>query len=95
MIWSGEIHPFRLPVPDLWQDLFEKVKALGLNTVSFYVDWALLEGERDMYRSEGVFNLDPFFEAASNAGVYLIARPGPVGALRPISAFSPNLFLSI
>ncbi|KAK1985896.1 family 35 glycosyl hydrolase [Colletotrichum cereale] len=77
MVFSGEIHPFRLPVPSLWLDLFQKVKALGLNTVSFYVDWALLEGKAGDFSAEGVFDLQPFFEAATKAGVYLIARPGP------------------
>lgn len=53
LLFSGEFHPFRLPVPDLWLDVFEKVKALGFNGVSFYVDWALLEGEQGMYSSVG------------------------------------------
>ncbi|PCG98627.1 Glycoside hydrolase, family 35 [Penicillium occitanis (nom. inval.)] len=77
MIFSGEFHPFRLPSPSLWLDVFQKVKALGFNTVSFYVDWALLEGKPGEFRAEGVFALEPFFEAATQAGIYLIARPGP------------------
>ncbi|KAF2472055.1 uncharacterized protein BDR25DRAFT_366810 [Lindgomyces ingoldianus] len=75
--YSGEFHPYRLPVPDLWLDVFQKIKALGYNGVSFYIDWALLEGKPGVYRAEGVFALEPFFEAASKAGIYLIARPGP------------------
>jgi beta-galactosidase GanA len=67
----------RLPVPDLWLDVFQKIKALGYNGVSFYVDWALLEGKPGVYRAEGVFSLEPFYEAAQKAGIYLIARPGP------------------
>ena len=67
----------RLPVPSLWLDVFQKVKALGFNCVSFYVDWALVEGKPGNYTAEGVFALEPFFEAASSAGVYLLARPGP------------------
>ncbi|KAH6854926.1 glycoside hydrolase family 35 protein [Chaetomium sp. MPI-CAGE-AT-0009] len=47
LLLGGEIHPFRLPVPSLWHDLLEKTKALGLNTVSFSVPWALLEGKPD------------------------------------------------
>jgi beta-galactosidase GanA len=78
LVFSGEYHPFRLPVPGLWLDVFEKVKALGFSAVSFYVDWALLEGEPGVYRASGIFALEPFFEAASQAGIYLIARPGPV-----------------
>ena len=67
----------RLPVPDLWLDVFQKVKALGFNAVSFYVHWALLEGQPGHYLAEGIFAFEPFFEAAQQAGIYLIARPGP------------------
>ncbi|KAI0481363.1 glycoside hydrolase superfamily [Xylariaceae sp. FL0804] len=77
MIFSGEAHPYRLPVPSLWSDVFQKVKALGFNCVSFYVDWALLEGKRGDLSADGVFDLQPFFDAAQDAGLYLIARPGP------------------
>ncbi|KAJ4353285.1 uncharacterized protein N0V89_005012 [Didymosphaeria variabile] len=76
-LYSGEVHPFRLPVPDLHLDVFQKIKAIGYNGVSFYIDWALLEGKPGEYREEGVFDLKPFFDAASEAGIYLIARPGP------------------
>lgn len=79
-VFSGEFHPFRLPVPDLWIDVFQKVKSLGFNTVSFYIHWALLEGEPGVYRADGVFAFEPFFEAAKQAGIYLIARPGPVSS---------------
>lgn len=78
MVFSEEYHPFRLPVPGLWLDIFQKVKALGFSAVSFYTDWALLEGEPGVYTASGIFALEPFFEAASQADIYLIARPGPV-----------------
>ncbi|KAM5383782.1 hypothetical protein ACJZ2D_001771 [Fusarium nematophilum] len=76
-IFSAEIHPFRLPVPSLYLDLFQKVKAIGFNMVSFYVDWALLEGKPGEFRSEGVLALEPFIDAAKEAGIFLLARPGP------------------
>jgi beta-galactosidase GanA len=76
-VFSGEFHPYRLPVPGLWIDVFQKVKALGFNAVSFYVHWALLEGQPGTYLAEGIFAFEPFFEAAQQAGIYLIARPGP------------------
>lgn len=76
-IFSAEMHPFRLPVPSLYLDLFQKVKAMGFNMVSFYVDWALLEGKPGDFRAEGVFDLQPFIDAATEAGIYLLARPGP------------------
>jgi beta-galactosidase GanA len=63
----------RLPVPSLWLDVFQKIKALGYNAVSFYVDWALVEGKQGDFTAEGVFAWEPFFEAAQQAGIYLIA----------------------
>ncbi|KAK9787636.1 putative Beta-galactosidase [Seiridium cardinale] len=77
LFFSGEFHPFRLPVPSLWPDVLQKIRSLGFTGVSFYVDWALLEGKPGEYSAEGVFALEPFFEAASKAGLYLLARPGP------------------
>lgn len=76
-IFFAEMHPFRLPVPSLYLDLFQKVKAMGFNMVSFYVDWALLEGKPGEFRAEGVFDLEPWIDAAKKTGVYLLARPGP------------------
>ena len=72
-LYSGEFHPFRLPVPGLWLDVFQKIRALGYNGVSFYVDWAVLEGTEGVFRAEGVFALEPFFTAAQEAGIYLLA----------------------
>lgn len=39
LFYSGEVHPFRLPVPGLWLDVFQKIRAMGYTGVSFYVDW--------------------------------------------------------
>ncbi|KAF2429679.1 glycoside hydrolase family 35 protein [Tothia fuscella] len=77
LLYSGEAHPFRLPVPGLWLDVFEKIKALGFNCVSFYTYWGLHEGKQGRIIDEGIWSLDKFFRAASEAGIYLIARPGP------------------
>ena len=73
LFFSGEYHPFRLPVPSLYLDVFQKIKALGYSGVSFYVDWALLEGKQGNFTAEGIFALEPFFQAASEAGIYLLA----------------------
>lgn len=77
MMYSGELHPFRMPVPSLYLDIFQKIKAMGFNMVSFYIDWALLEGKPGEFRADGIFDLEPFFKAAQDAGIYLLARPGP------------------
>lgn len=77
MVFSGELHPYRLPVPSLWADVLQKVKALGLNAVSIYIDWAQLEGKPGDFSAEGIFDYAAFFDAAKEAGLYVIARPGP------------------
>lgn len=28
-IWSGEVHYWRIPVPELWVDILQKIKAAG------------------------------------------------------------------
>lgn len=37
-IYSGEFHYQRLPVPELWPDIFQKFKANGLNAVRYVVN---------------------------------------------------------
>ncbi|KAJ5706029.1 hypothetical protein N7536_001718 [Penicillium majusculum] len=50
---------------------------MGFTGVSFYVDWSLVEGNPGHVITDGIWSLDEFFDAASQAGLYLIARPGP------------------
>ena len=38
-IWGAEFHYFRLPSPDAWRDVLQKIKAGGFNAVSLYFDW--------------------------------------------------------
>ena len=60
-------------MPGLWLDVFQKIKALGFNGVSFYAAWALHEPKRGSFQAEGVFAWEPYFEAAKEAGIYLVA----------------------
>jgi len=62
-----------LPVPGLWLDVFQKIKALGYGGVSFYTYWGLLEGKPGDFTAEGIFAFDQFFAAAKEAGIYLLA----------------------
>ena len=77
LFYSGEFHPYRMPVSGLYLDIFQKIRALGYTGVSFYIDWALLEGKQGTFTADGIFSLQPFFDAAQEAGIYLLARPGP------------------
>lgn len=76
-LFSGSFHPFRLPVTDLYIDVFQKIKVMGFTAATFYVYWALVEAEPGQVRMDGIFNLEPFIQAAADAGLYLLARPGP------------------
>ena len=38
---------------------------------------ALYEGQEGQFNGGSVFDLGPFFDAGSEAGIYLVARPGP------------------
>jgi hypothetical protein len=67
-----------LPVHDLYDDVFQKVKAAGFSAVSFYTFWGLHEPKRGAgIDFSGFRAVEPFIQAAQRAGLYLIARPGP------------------
>ncbi|KAF7346101.1 Beta-galactosidase [Mycena sanguinolenta] len=84
-ILSAEFHPWRLPGnTDLWADVMQKIKANGFNTVSFYVNWALHFPTPDTNGGNGDFEAGTyrdiegrFIQAAKDAGLWMIARPGP------------------
>ena len=81
MVFSGDYHPFRLPVPGLWLNVFRKVKALGFIAVYFILTGHYLEENLGFFNASGIFALEPFSDTASQAGIHLIARPGPVSCL--------------
>ncbi|OCL15181.1 glycoside hydrolase family 35 protein [Glonium stellatum] len=77
-LFSGEFHYQRMPVPELWFDIFQKFKANGLNAVSIYFFWSYHSA------SKGVFDfttsgkdVQRVLDMAKEAGLYVIARPGP------------------
>src|SRR5256885_13571640 len=76
-VWSGEFHPFRLPNPDLWRDILQKMKANGYDAVSIYVDWAYHSPQPGVYDFSGVRDMDKFLDIADAGGLDVIAPPGP------------------
>lgn len=86
-ILSAEVHPWREPNPDLWRDIFQKVRANGFNTVSFYVNWALHYPTPDTNGGEGDFqpgtyrDIQRFIDEAHRAGLWMIARFDSNGCL--------------
>lgn len=77
VLWSGEVHPFRLPSPSLWRDVLQKLRAHGYNTISVYVSWNYHSPAPGHYDFTGVRDLDLFLRTAAETGLYVILRPGP------------------
>ncbi|KAK7987585.1 Gti1/Pac2 family-domain-containing protein [Apiospora arundinis] len=77
-IYSAEFHYQRLPVPDLWPDVFQKFKANGFNTISVYFFWSYHSAAEGMYDFETPGkDVQRLFDYAREAGLWVIARAGP------------------
>ena len=76
-VWSGEFHPFRLPSPSLWRDVLQKMKAIGFNTVTYYIPWGYHTSQPGVYDFSGVRDVDLALNMAEEAGLYVIVRAGP------------------
>ncbi len=76
-LWSGEFHYWRLPSPDLWRDVLQKMRAAGYNATSIYFDWAYHSPKPGVYDFTGVRDIDRLLDIADQVGIYVIARPGP------------------
>lgn len=77
VVWSGEMHPFRLPNPSLWRDVIQKMKALGFNGIAYYFDWGYHSPSPGVYDFSGIRNVERAIEMAEEEGMYIIARTGP------------------
>ncbi|KAJ5157524.1 beta-galactosidase C [Penicillium canariense] len=77
-VFSGEFHYMRLPVPELWLDVFQKLRANGFNAVSIYFFWSFHSASEDTFDFEhGAHDVQRVFDYAKQAGLYVIARAGP------------------
>ncbi len=77
LIWSSEFHPFRLPSPDLWRDILQKMKASGFNAVAIYFDWGYHSPKQGVYDFTGIRDMDRVLDMAKEEGLYVITRAGP------------------
>lgn len=77
-VFSGEFHYWRFPVPELWRDLLEKVRAAGFNTFSIYSHWGYhspSDGVLDF--TTGAHDFTLIMDLAEELGLYMMVRPGP------------------
>ncbi|PLB49336.1 putative beta-galactosidase [Aspergillus steynii IBT 23096] len=77
-LWSGELHLWRIPVPELWRDILEKIKAAGFNGIGLYEHWGWHAPNNETLDFEtGAHDFAKAFELAKEIGLYVIYRPGP------------------
>ncbi|GAB6026786.1 hypothetical protein CHUAL_013282 [Chamberlinius hualienensis] len=73
---SGEMHYFRVH-NQYWMDRFNKMKSAGLNAVQTYIEWSQHEPQPGVYNFDGNLDIESFFQAANESGLYVIVRAGP------------------
>jgi beta-galactosidase len=73
---SGAVHYFR-NLPETWDDIFEKLIALGCNCVETYCVWNMHEKKPGAYDFSGILDVKAFLQKAQKHGLYAIVRPGP------------------
>ena len=73
---SGAVHYFR-NMPDTWEDIFMKMKAMGCNCVETYCAWNMHEKVPGEYDFTGNLNIAKYIETAQKVGLMVIVRPGP------------------
>ncbi|MGY1501624.1 glycoside hydrolase family 35 protein [Streptomyces sp. QTS52] len=71
---SGALHYFRVH-EEQWAHRLAMLRAMGLNCVETYVPWNLHEPRPGDFRDVG--QLGRFLDAAREAGLWAIVRPGP------------------
>ncbi len=75
-IRSGEMHPQRIPRSH-WQHRIRAAKAMGLNTIAFYVFWNQLEKEDGSWDFRGMNDIAAFIDLCREEGMWVLFRPGP------------------
>ena len=75
-IISGEMHYPRVPRSH-WQDRFQRMKSMGMNTVCTYLFWNVHEPEPGKWDFSGNRDFVEFVKEAQKAGLWVIVRPGP------------------
>jgi hypothetical protein len=76
-ILCGAMHYCRLPAKELWPQRLALIKEAGLNAVDIYYPWNYHTEREGEYDFEGARDVDYLHRCIEDAGLYLIARPGP------------------
>ncbi len=77
LVRSGSLHYFRLPGAELWRDRLARFVDAGLNAVDVYYPWNYHSEAPGVYDFGGPRDVDRLHDLIEEAGLWLIARPGP------------------
>ncbi len=75
-IRAGEMHPQRIPRVH-WQHRIRAAKAMGLNTIAFYVFWNDIEQADGSFDYSGNRDIAAFIDLCAAEGMWVLFRPGP------------------
>ena len=78
-LYGGAVHYWRLE-RDTWDDILNKVKAMGFTTVSIYIPWEAHEiekGKFDFGEINPSNDIDAFLTLIEQKGMNIVVRPGP------------------
>ncbi len=77
LVRSGSLHYFRLPAVGSWRDRLAKFVDAGLNAVDVYYPWNYHSDAPGVCDFSGPRDVDRLHDLIEEAGLWLIARPGP------------------
>ncbi len=73
---AGEMHFGRI-LPEDFETRVKQAKAMGLNTLSFYMFWNLTEPQEGQFDFTGMNDIRRMFKICQDNGIWVILRPGP------------------
>jgi len=76
LLLTGEMHFGRVQ-PEDWDTRIKQAKAMGLNTISFYLFWNLVEPEEGKFDFSGMNDVRRVLKLCQDNGMWAILRPGP------------------
>jgi beta-galactosidase len=76
MLVAGEMHFGRVQ-PEDWETRIKQAKAMGLNTLSFYLFWNQVETKEGKFNFSGMTDVRRVLKLCQKNGLWAILRPGP------------------
>jgi len=76
LIIAGEMHFGRI-LPEDFETRVKQAKAMGLNTISFYLFWNLVEPVEGKFDFTGMNDVRRMLKICQDNGMWVVLRPGP------------------